>query len=65
MDIISTGTKASAVSPGNNTGLSFNSSNQWEAYQDLAEDGDVLLIKAKQLSVCHKISLRTDFLFIL
>lgn len=64
MAIISTETKASAASPGNNTGLSFNLSHQREAYQGLAEDGNALLIKAEQFTVWHKISLCTDFLVV-
>lgn len=51
MAIISTETKASAASPGNNKGLSFNLSNQWETYQGLAEDDNAFLIKAEQFTV--------------
>lgn len=44
MAIISTGDKkkkkSSAASPGNNAGARFNSSNQRETCQGLAEDGD-------------------------
>lgn len=64
MAIISTETKASAARPGNNTGLSFNLSNQQEAYQGLTEDGVASLIKAEQFAAWHKISLCTDFLVV-
>ena len=56
MAIISTETKASTASPGNNKGPSFNLSNQWETYQRLPEDHNALLIKAEQFAVYHKIS---------
>lgn len=62
MVIISTETKASAASPGNNKGLSFNLSNQWGTYQGLAEKDNAFLIKAKNFAVYHKISFCTDFL---
>lgn len=61
MAIISTETKASAASSGNNKGLRFNLSNQLETYQGLAEDGNALLIKAEQLMVHHCICISTDF----
>lgn len=60
MAIISTETKASAASPGNNKGLSFSLSNQWETYQGLEEDVNAWLIKAEQSIT--KFPLCTDFL---
>lgn len=57
MAITGAETKASAAPPGNNKRLSFNLSNQWETYQDLAEDGNALLIKPEQFIANHKISL--------
>lgn len=64
MVIISTETKASAAPPGNNTGLSFNLSNQQETYQGPAEDGVASLIKAEQFAAWQKISLCTDLLVV-
>lgn len=62
MAIISTQTKASAASSGNNKERSLNLSNQLETYQGLAEDAKALLIKAESLTVHHYICIFTDFL---